>query len=198
MDVTCAEINVAITLMFIKVPFMAETIRPILRGLSPICRRTTKIVNTNEFEVFEGVVLPRVLPSILANFNLTFKEYLNRCNSIIFVTNGGPFRARVAPLVVVSRLRRCSCGDTATVTLMVLTASFLVLFLMGVIRREGTGVLGKKEWGMQEGGTFGNYGMRARERYAFVYVHGTHSSSYCNGLQNFRGQYENILTNYRQ
>lgn len=142
--VTCAGVNVAITLVFIKVPFMIETVRPILRGLSNSCRRTTHIVNTGPFAIFHEIVLPRLLPTVLSKTKLTFKHYLKRCKDIIFVTKGGPCCARVAPLVVVSGLRRFSCRDTATVTLIALTMSFLVLFNIGLIRTEGAGHVEKE------------------------------------------------------
>lgn len=132
---SCARLKLIVTLIFIKVPFIVHTIRPILRGLSKRCRRTTFVLKTGQFRAFHEILLPRVVPPILAKFKLTFTEKVNRCKDIVCVSKGDTERrARIVSCIVVRGLNCVSCTDTATVTLMVLVLSFILLLTIGVMR----------------------------------------------------------------
>ncbi|MDP1592245.1 MAG: ABC transporter permease subunit, partial [Prosthecobacter sp.] len=99
-------------------------------------------LGANRWQTLTRVVFPALLPATLAGMTLAFGRAVGEYGSVVFISGNLPFKTEIAPLLITMRLEEYDYSGAATIGVVMLIASFLILFtadLLAQWNRKRTG-----------------------------------------------------------
>jgi sulfate transport system permease protein len=81
------------------------------------------------------VILPAIFPAVLTGFALAFARGVGEYGSVIFIAGNMPNVSEIAPLLIVIKLEEFKYADATAIAVVMLVASFAVLFLVDRLQR---------------------------------------------------------------
>ena len=127
-------LGVVIALTFIGLPFVVRTIEPVLRELSQDVEEAAASLGANRLQTIARVVLPALTPAWLTGFALAFARGVGEYGSVIFIAGNRPFKSEIAPLLIIIQLEQFDYQAAAAIALVMLLASFLMLFVINAVQ----------------------------------------------------------------
>jgi sulfate transport system permease protein len=128
--------GIFVALVFVGLPFIVRTLQPVLLDLPPELEEAAATLGATRFQVLARVVLPTVMPALLAGFGLAFARAVGEYGSVIFIAGNLPMVSEIAPLLIVTRLEQFDYAGAASLALAMLVISFLVLAAINLIERR--------------------------------------------------------------
>ena len=92
------------------------------------------------------MVLPALLPALLAGFGLAFARAVGEYGSVIFIAGNMPMVSEIAPLLIVMRLEQFDYAGAAAIGLAMLLLSFPVLLVLNLLQRALRRGRGMRAW----------------------------------------------------
>ena len=132
--VAYTRVGIIVALVFITLPFVVRSIQPILEELSPDYEEAGRTLGAGSARIFFQVIFPELKPALLTGFSLAFARGLGEYGSVIFIAGNKPFQTEIAPLMIVTRLEEFHYAQAAAVALVMLLASFIVMFLVNRVQ----------------------------------------------------------------
>jgi sulfate transport system permease protein len=133
-NVTFTRWAIYLALLFVTLPFVVRTVQPLLIELDTEMEEAARSLGASEFAVFRRIVLPNILPGILSGLTMAFARAVGEVGSVILITGNLPFKTEVASVFILQRIDGDPHG-AAAVSVVLLTISFIVLLLVGAMRR---------------------------------------------------------------
>ncbi len=127
-------LGVIIALTFIGLPFVVRTVEPVLRDLSADVEEASASLGANRLSTLLRVVLPALGPAWLAGFAMAFARGVGEYGSVIFIAGNKPYLSEIAPLLIVIQLEEFNHAGAAAIALVMLIASFVLLFVINAIQ----------------------------------------------------------------
>jgi sulfate transport system permease protein len=127
--------GVVAALLFVTLPFVVRTVQPVLLELDREMEQAAASLGASNVTIFRRVVLPNLVPAILAGTALSFARALGEYGSTVFISGSIPFETQVASVHIYSQIENDNRPGAAAVATVLLIVSFLVLVLLGVIQR---------------------------------------------------------------
>ncbi|MDR2443902.1 MAG: ABC transporter permease, partial [Deltaproteobacteria bacterium] len=121
---------IVLALVFITLPFVVRSIQPILEELSPDYEEAGRTLGAGSVRIFFQIIFPELKPAILTGFSLAFARGLGEYGSVIFIAGNKPFQTEIAPLMIVTRLEEFNYEGATAVAMVMLVASFIIMFLV--------------------------------------------------------------------
>jgi sulfate/thiosulfate transport system permease protein len=143
-DVAYTRLGVIVAITFIGLPFVVRTVQPALEDLDAEVEEAAASLGAGRLQTFWRVLLPTVLPALLAGFALALARGLGEYGSVYFISANRYMETEIAPLLIVQKLQQEGgvAGATA-IGVVMLAASFLLLFVINLLqlwsRRRGGG-----------------------------------------------------------
>jgi sulfate transport system permease protein len=137
-DVGFTRTAIVLALLFVTLPFVVRTVQPVLLELDTEMEEAARSLGASEFGVFRRVVLPNLLPGILSGVALAFARAVGEIGSLVIISGSLPYKTEVASLYILGRVESGDRVGGAAVAVVLLTVSFAVILLIGVIRRLTT------------------------------------------------------------
>ena len=81
------------------------------------------------------VLLPILTPALLTGFALAFARAVGEYGSVIFIAGNLPNVSEIAPLLIVIRLSEFRYADATAIAVVMLVASFLIIFAVNRLQR---------------------------------------------------------------
>jgi sulfate transport system permease protein len=122
-----SPLGVTIALIFIGLPFVVRTVQPVIRGLGPELEEAAASLGADRWQTFSRVLLPMLLPSIMTGVALAFARAIGEYGSVVFISGNMPLRTEIAPLIIVTKLEQFDYAGAATVAVVLLLISFVLL-----------------------------------------------------------------------
>jgi sulfate transport system permease protein len=138
------QVGIIVALTFITIPFVVRSIQPVLEQLSPDYEEAGLILGASNIVVFFRIVLPEILPALLTGFSLAFARGLGEYGSVIFIAGNIPFKTEIAPLVIMSKLEQYNYDQATAVALLMLIASFIIMFIVNRLQVKSATYAGEK------------------------------------------------------
>jgi sulfate transport system permease protein len=123
-------LGVVIALTFIGLPFVVRTLQPVLNDLSRDHEEAAATLGASRFETFRRVVFPALLPALITGAALAFARAVGEYGSVIFIAGNLPMRSEIAPLLIIIKLEEFDYAGAASIGVVMLGASFLMLFAL--------------------------------------------------------------------
>jgi sulfate transport system permease protein len=127
-------LGVVIALTFIGLPFVVRTLEPVLHDLSADVEEASASLGASRLQTIARVILPALLPAWIAGFAMAFARGVGEYGSVIFIAGNMPYKSEIAPLLIVIQLEQYEYQAAASIALVMLAVSFLMLFLINTVQ----------------------------------------------------------------
>jgi sulfate transport system permease protein len=138
-QVSCTWIGVVIALTFIGLPFVVRTLQPTLEDLDAELEEAAASLGASRWQTFRRVIFPMVLPVLLTGFAMALARALGEYGSVIFISGNLPMKTEIAPHMIRRKLEQFDDTGATAIALVMLVASFLLLFLINLLQRWNGG-----------------------------------------------------------
>ncbi|MBQ5332382.1 MAG: sulfate ABC transporter permease subunit CysT [Oscillospiraceae bacterium] len=135
------RIGITVALVFIGIPFVVRAVQPVLEKLDPSIEEAAATLGAGRCRTFFRVIFPEILPAVFTGFGLAFGRCLGEYGSVVFIAGNQPFETEITPLIIMSELQEYDYASATAIALVMLAASFLILFLVNMIQIRNAKIL---------------------------------------------------------
>jgi sulfate transport system permease protein len=133
--VAFTPVGIFVAMIFIGIPFVVRTVQPVLIDLDVEIEEAAASLGANRWHTVFRVILPSLIPALLTGFALAFARAVGEYGSVIFIAGNLPNVSEIAPLLIVIRLSEFRYADATAIAVVMLVASFLVIFVVNRLQR---------------------------------------------------------------
>lgn len=133
--VAFTPIGIFVAMVFIGIPFVVRTVQPVLQDIDKEIEEAASSLGASRWQTVWRVILPSLLPAMLTGFALAFARAVGEYGSVIFIAGNLPNISEIAPLLIVIRLSEFRYADATAIAVVMLLASFIVIFAINRIQR---------------------------------------------------------------
>jgi sulfate transport system permease protein len=133
--VAFTPLGIFVALVFIGLPFVVRTVQPVLDELDKEFEEAAASLGADRWTTVRRVVFPTLVPALLTGFALAFARGVGEYGSVIFIAGNLPNISEIAPLLIVIRLQEFRYADATAIAVVMLIASFVLLFLINALQR---------------------------------------------------------------
>ena len=121
--------GLVIALIFVGIPFVVRAVQPVLEKIDIQYEEAANILGANSRQTMFRVILPEILPSLIAGFTMSFARGLGEYGSVVFIAGNTPYETEIAPLMIMSKLQEFDYASATSIALVMLAAAFVILFI---------------------------------------------------------------------
>lgn len=136
------RIGITVALVFIGIPFVVRAVQPVLEKLDPVYEEAAGLMGADKRKIFWKIIFPEIRPAALTGFGLAFGRCLGEYGSVVFIAGNKPYETEIAPLIIMSELQEYDYSSAAAIALVMLSAAFLILFFVNLIRYKNAKISG--------------------------------------------------------
>ena len=136
-DVAYTKIAVILALLFVTLPFVVRTVQPVLIELDREMEEAAASLGAGNATIFRRVILPNLLPAILAGVALAFARSIGEFGSLVLITGNLPFDTEVASVFIFGQIESDRVVGAAAVSVVLLAVSLVVLLGISLVTRRG-------------------------------------------------------------
>ncbi len=118
--------------------YNAEVIRASLESVPKGQIEAASALGMTYFQALRRVILPELLPPLLTGTGLAFGRCLGEYGSVVFIAGNRPYETEITPLIIMSELQEFDYKSATSIALVMLVASFLILFLMNLMQARNS------------------------------------------------------------
>ncbi len=133
--VSFTPLGILVALVFIGIPFVVRTVQPVLLDLEAELEEAAETLGASRWQTIRKVILPVIAPAMLTGFALAFARAVGEYGSVIFIAGNLPNVSEIAPLLIVIRLEEFKYADASAIAVVMLLASFVLLFAINRLQR---------------------------------------------------------------
>ena len=138
LNVAYTRAAVVMALLFVTLPFVVRAVQPVLLELDQEMEEASVSLGASGLQTFTKVILPNLLPAILAGAALAFARSVGEFGSVVLITGNIPFETQVASVYIFGQIESDNATGAAAVSVLLLAISLVILFAIGLINRWGT------------------------------------------------------------
>ncbi len=128
-------IGICIALIFIGLPFVVRTVEPVLHDFDKEMEEAAVCLGASRYQIFVRIILPQIMPALMAGFAMAFARGLGEYGSVIFIAGNMPFKSEIVPLLIVIKLEQYDYIGATAIALVMLIASFIMLLVINLLQR---------------------------------------------------------------
>ena len=125
--------GIGVALLFIGLPFVVRSVQPVLMGLDRAAEEAAMTLDASAWQVFRLVILPPLLPAVMAGAALAFARGVGEYGSVIFIAGNRPGATEIVPLLIVTRLEQFDYPGAALLGAIMLALSLLMLLAINAL-----------------------------------------------------------------
>jgi sulfate transport system permease protein len=133
--VAFTPLGILMALIFIGLPFVVRTVQPVLLDLEVELEEAATTLGASRLQIFTKVIVPIITPALLTGFALAFARAAGEYGSVIFIAANLPNVSEIAPLLIVIRLEEFKYADATALAVVMLLASFTLLFAINRLQQ---------------------------------------------------------------
>ena len=133
--VAFTPLGILMALIFIGLPFVVRTVQPVLLDLEVELEEAAATLGASRLQIFTKVIVPIITPALLTGFALAFARAAGEYGSVIFIAGNLPNVSEIAPLLIVIRLEEFKYSDATALAVVMLLASFTLLFAINRLQQ---------------------------------------------------------------
>ena len=135
--VAFSSLGVAVAMVFISLPFVVRTVEPVLRALEKEQEEASWCLGASESQTFFRVVLPQLLPAILAGVAQGYSRAVGEYGSVVMISSNVPFRDLITPTLIVQKLEEYDFAAATVIGTVMLIFAFVSLMVINRIQIWG-------------------------------------------------------------
>jgi sulfate/thiosulfate transport system permease protein len=126
-NVAYTRFAVGLALLFVTLPFVVRAVQPVLLELDRDMEEAAASLGAGPGTVFRRIVLPNLMPAIVAGVALAFARAVGEFGSVVLISGNLPFKTEVAPVFVFGQVESGNTSGAAAVSVVLLLISVFVL-----------------------------------------------------------------------
>jgi sulfate transport system permease protein len=134
-NIAYTRLAVILALLFVTLPFVARAVQPTLAELDREMEQAAAALGASGWTTFRLIVLPNLLPAILAGVGLGFARAIGEFGSIVLISGNIPFETEVAAVRIYSQVENDNVTAAAAIAVVLLTISLGVLLIISGVER---------------------------------------------------------------
>ena len=134
-DIAYTRLAVAVALAFVTLPFVVRTVQPVLIELDTDMEEAAASLGAGNLTVFRRVVLPNLVPAIVAGATLSFARAIAEFGSTVLISGNIPFETEVASVFIYGQIETDQKVTAAAVSTTLLFVALLVLLGLNLVQR---------------------------------------------------------------
>jgi sulfate transport system permease protein len=134
-SIAFTRIGVAVALLFVTLPFVVRTVQPVLMELDPEAEEAAASLGAGSFRIFRTIVLPNLVPAILAGVALSFARAIGEFGSVVLISGNLPFKTEVASVYIFGQIESGGVSGAAAVAVVLLLIALIVLTGINLVSR---------------------------------------------------------------
>jgi sulfate transport system permease protein len=99
-NIAYTRVSVVVALLFVTLPFVVRAVQPVLLELDREMEQAAESLGAGRFTVFRRIILPTLLPAILAGGGLAFARAIGEFGATILVAGNIPGRTTTLSLAI--------------------------------------------------------------------------------------------------
>jgi sulfate/thiosulfate transport system permease protein len=135
-DLAGTRLGVAAALLFVTLPFCVRSVQPVLAELDAETEDAASSLGATRRQVLFRIILPGVLPSVLAGAGLAFARAVGEFGSIVLISGNLPFKTEVASSYIFGLAQSDDFSGASAVSVVLVAISLVVLIVIGWARRR--------------------------------------------------------------
>ncbi|WP_367898685.1 sulfate ABC transporter permease subunit CysT [Leptospira sp. WS58.C1] len=141
-QIAYTPIGIVIALVFIGFPFVVRTVQPILEDLPKELEESAYCLGANRLQTFTKVILPELVPSLLAGTSMAFARGIGEYGSVVFISGNLPGKTEILPLLIVTKLEQYEYAKATGIAVLMLVLSFTIMFGINYLQNRASRRLG--------------------------------------------------------
>ena len=125
-----AKPGILLALLFVCYPFVVRSVQPLFLGAEKTVEEAAWTLGASRWTTFWRITLPEILPGVLTGALLCFARALGEFGSIVVVAGNIPGKTLTAPVYIFGEIESQNSRGASAVSIVLLTISFGMLFLM--------------------------------------------------------------------
>ena len=130
-DVAYTRVAVVLALLFVTLPFVVRAVQPVLLELDRDMEQAAESLGASRATVFRRIVLPNLLPAILAGGGLAFARAVGEFGSLVLITANIPFNTEAASVFIFSQVESDNAIGASAVSVVLLVLALVLLLFFG-------------------------------------------------------------------
>ncbi|XEC97730.1 sulfate ABC transporter permease subunit CysT [Paenibacillus tarimensis] len=138
-EIVFHEPAIVIAMLFVTFPFVIRSVQPLLEEMDRSEEEAAYTLGASRAKTFLTIIFPSILPGILSGAMLAFSRALAEFGAVVLVAGNIPGRTLIASVYIFGEVESDNPQGAAAVSILLLTLSFLILWLVNVIQSRGAG-----------------------------------------------------------
>ena len=134
-DLAYKTSGVLAALLFVTLPFVVRTVQPVLLEFDREMEEAAACLGASRLTVFRRVVLPNLMPAILAGASLSFARAISEFGSTVLISGNLPFKTQVAAVHIFGQIQSDNTTGAAAVSTALLLVALMVLIALDLVQR---------------------------------------------------------------
>jgi len=137
LDLAFTKSAVLLALLFVTLPFVIRSVQPVLLELDVQMEEAAASLGASSATIVRRIILPNLVPAIVSGAALAFARAIGEFGSIVLVSGNIPFDTLTSPVYIFGQIESDRPVAAASVSVVLLLISVLVLGLMRAVGRWG-------------------------------------------------------------
>lgn len=134
-NVTYTRIAVMLALLFVTLPFVVRAVQPVLGEIDREMEQAARALGASDWTTFRLIVVPNLLPAILAGAGLGFARAIGEFGSVVLISGNIPFATEVAAVRIYSQVENNNIVAASAIAVVLLAISLGVLLIITFLER---------------------------------------------------------------
>lgn len=140
-DIAYTKAGITFALVFVGIPFVVRSVQPVLEKLDPQYEEAGGMLGASKAGIFFRIILPEIMPSLIAGFTMAFARCLGEYGSVVFIAGNTPYETEIVPLMIMSELQEFDYPGATSLALVMLLASFVILFINAIVQSRNAKIV---------------------------------------------------------
>ncbi len=132
--VAYTPLGIFVALVFVGLPFVVRSVQPVLAEFDAEVEEAALTLGASPIQTAIRVILPSLAPALLSGFSLALARAVGEYGSVIFIAGNMPYVSEITPLLIVIKLQEFDYAGAASVALIMLLLSAVVLVVMNILQ----------------------------------------------------------------
>ena len=128
--------SIVVALLFVTLPFVVRAVQPVLLELDREMEQAAESLGASRFTVFRRIILPNLLPAIIAGAGLAFARAVGEFGSLVLITGNIPFKTQAASVFIFSQVESDAPIAASAVSVVLLLIALVVLLMFGWLSKR--------------------------------------------------------------
>jgi sulfate/thiosulfate transport system permease protein len=135
-NVAFTKAAVVLALLFVTLPFVVRAVQPVLLELDREMEQAAESLGASRATVFRRVILPNLLPAIIAGGGLAFARAVGEFGSLVLITGNIPFDTQAASVFIFGQVESDDPVGASAVSVVLLVLALALLLFFGWLSKK--------------------------------------------------------------